>query len=228
MKQFPIALRLYLVIMWVVGLLALASSWLSQFDPRPVVWPLLIGLLALLIVAESLPRHIFSGAKTSPNTIPLFIAVIILPVNAAVSIALISVVIAQIINRRPWYETAFNVASTVVGVFVGGTICAVLALVKGAWAAPVAALVSAAALYLVNSSLVAGAVATQHRLPYLDILQKVAQAQPLDHAIMFAAGGFLALPWPWKPAFMGFVLAGVMLRFLQAQHRSWSLRRQQS
>ncbi len=227
MKHFPFALRLYLIVMWIAGLLAWTFSWLFQFDLRPVSWPLLIGLLALLIATESLSQHRFSGVKTSLNTIPLFIAVICLHVSATVSMALIGMVVSQALRRRPWCEITFNAASTAVGVFVGGTICAALSHVEGIWTAPVAALASAVALHLVNSSLIAGAVAAHHRLPYFDILQKIAHAEPLDHVLMFITGGLLALPWPWKPAFLGLLLAGLALRILQAQSRNWSLRRQQ-
>ncbi|MGC8779718.1 MAG: hypothetical protein ACP5UQ_02540 [Anaerolineae bacterium] len=219
MNRLPPALRYYLAFVWIAGLMAWCTGWLLKFDQRAPSWPLLAVLCALLIATQSLPQHVFRGVKLSPDTAPLFMIVLCLPVSAAVSVTLIGASFAQILRRRPWYEAGFNVASSALGVFVGGTIYAGLAGPGGWWGAATGALLGAAALYLINSSLVAGAVSTQHRLPYGPIWQKVAGSDPLDHILMFLVGGLLALPWAWKPAIAGLLLAGVVVRVIQQRQK---------
>jgi hypothetical protein len=226
MSQLPLGLRRYLVIVWAIGLLAWAASWALPNDPRTLSWPLLAVLLGLLIVAQSLPQHVRTGVKASLNTIPLFIAVLCLPVSAAVSMAVIGVAAAQMGRRRPWCETSFNAARTVLEIFIGGTICAGLAHVGGHWAAPAAAVAAATALYLTNSALVAGAVAAQHRQPFGRIWREVAAAEPLDHVLMFLTGGLVALPWAWMPVIAGLLLMGLAVRVALAHGPVWLPNRQ--
>ncbi len=226
MSQLPLGLRRYLVIVWVIGLLVWAASWALTFEQRPISWPLLTVLLGLLIVAQSLPQHVLPGVKASLNTIPLFIAVLCLPVSAAVSMAVIGVAVAQMGRRRPWCEISFNTARTALEIFIGGVICAGLARVGGAWAALMTAFAAATALYLANSALVAGAVAAQHRQPFTRILLEVAAAEPLDHILMFLVGGLLALPWAWMPVIAGLLLAGLAVRVASAHGLVWLPNRQ--
>jgi hypothetical protein len=145
MKQFPPTLRRYLVIVWAAGLLAWAASGWLGFEQRPLSWPLLILLWGLLILTQLLPQHVLTGAKASLNTIPLFIAVLWLPVGAAVSAAVTAATLAQALRRRPWCEVGFNAASAGLEACVGGVLCAELAHIGGSWAALAAALVAAPA-----------------------------------------------------------------------------------
>lgn len=218
MKQFPPALRNYLVVVWTLGLLAWSASWFLDFDSRALSWPLAAVLLALVIVAQSLPHHVLRGIKLAPDTLPLFIAVLSLPLSAAVNIALVGTVIAQALRRRPGCEVAFNAAVTTLGVFGGGIICAGLMATGETWGMPVAALISAAIFYLANSSLVAGAVMLQHRLSYGRIWLKIAGAEPVGHLLMFLGAGLVALPWAWKPVVVGLLMAGLAMRIIQARY----------
>ncbi|MEJ5199973.1 MAG: hypothetical protein WHX53_13700 [Anaerolineae bacterium] len=217
MSRLPRTLRYYLAFVWIAGLLTWSASWLLSFDQRALSWPLLAMLLIALIAAQNLPRHISRGVKLAPDTIPLFLAVLCLPVSAAVNLALIGVGTAQFLRRRPWYEAGFNVGCSVLGVFVGGALYAGLTLLGGSWGAAPGALLAAAAFYLVNSSLVAGAVAAQHHLPYNHIWREVAGSEPLNHVLMFLTGGLLALPWAWKPAIAGLLLVGVVMRLVEGR-----------
>lgn len=225
MNHLPLSLRRYLFIIWAVGLLAWAASFTLGFEFRPHSWPLFALLLALLIVTQNLPQHILSGVKTSPNTIPLFIAVLCLPVSAAAGLALTGVAISHVLRRRPWCETGFNAASAALEVCVGGALYAALAHRGGPWSAPTAACVAAAALYLVNSSLVAGAAALQRSLPYGCIWRAVAGAEPLDHVLMFLVAGLVALPWVWMPVIAGLLLMGLAVRVLLTSGLGWLLHR---
>lgn len=218
MKQFPPALRSYLVVVWALGLLAWSASWFLHFDSRALSWPLAAVLLALVIVAQSLPHHVLRGIKFAPDTLPLFIAVLSLPLSAAVNIALVGTVIAQALRRRPGSEVAFNAAVTTLGVFGGGIICAGLMAAGATWGVPVAALISAAVFYLANSSLVAGAVTLQHRLSYGRIWRDVVGAEPLDHVLMFLVAGLVALPWAWKPIVAGLLATGLAMRIVQTRY----------
>lgn len=226
MSQLPLGLRRYLVIVWAIGLLAWAASAALTFEQRTLSWPLLAVLLGLLIVAQSLPQHVLTGVKASLNTIPLFIAVLCLPVSAAVSMAVIGVAVAQMGRRRPWCEVSFNVARTALEIFMGGVIYAGLARMGGAWAALVAAFAAATALYLANSALVAGAVAAQHHQPFGRIWREVAAAEPLDHGLMFLTGGLLGLPWAWMPVIAGLLLVGLAARIVLAHAPVWLPNRQ--
>jgi len=212
MRQLPSALRRYLVMIWGVGLLAWAASGTLAFEQRTLSWPLMAVLLGLLILARRAPQHLFVGVKTAPDTIPLFIAVLCLPVSAAVSMAVAGVAAVGAWRRRPWCEVGFNAASTALQMFVAGTIGVGLARVGGSWIALAAAFAGAAAMYLLNSALVAGAVAAQHHLPYGRIWREVAGAEPLDHVLMFLVGGLFGLPWAWMPVCAGLLLSGLAVR----------------
>lgn len=221
MSQLPLALRRYVIAIWAIALLAWISSWFLSFDHRPVFWPLLGVLLGLLILTQSLPQHALRGTKVSLNTIPMFIAVFSLPVSAAVSMALIGTIVAQVQRRRPWCETGFNSASAILEVYVGGLICAGLALVDGSWSVLAAAFVSAAALYLVNVSIVSGAVATQHNLTYGHVWRAAVAGEAFNHVLMCLAAGLVILPWDWKPFVASVLLlvigAGVLWTRYQAR-----------
>lgn len=226
MKELPLTLRRYLIIVWIVGLLAWAASGWLGFEQRILSWPLWFLLMGLLVLTQSLPQHVLPGVKVSPNTIPLFIAVLCLPVSAAVSAAVLATALAHGLRRRPWCEVGFNAASAGLEAFIGGMVYAGLIHIGGSWAALAAASAAAAALYLANSALVAGAVAAQHGLPVGRIWREVAGAEPLDHVLMFLAGGLLALPWTWAPMLAGLLLTGLAVRFALSLGQGWLLRRQ--
>jgi hypothetical protein len=219
MGQFPLALRRYLLATWVIGLLAWVSSWFLRFDHRPLSWPLMGAVLCLLILAQNFPKHVLRGTKVSLNSVPMFIAVLCLPVAAAVSTVLVGMAVAQGRMRRPWYEIGFNMASATLEVYVGGLVYAGLALVSGPWTTLVAAAISAAALYLTNISLVSGAVAAQHHLTYRRIWHEAATAEAFDHVLMFLVGGLLALPLVWKPFMAGLLLLVTMIHTLWTHHQ---------
>jgi hypothetical protein len=228
MSQLSPTLRRYLIAIWTISLATWISSWFLRFDHRPLSWPLLGALLGLLVLTQSLPQHILRGTKITLSTVPLFVAALSLPVSAAVSIALAGVALAQGRRRRPWYELSFNVASAGLEVYVGGVIWALLALIPGAWAAPAATLLCAAALYVINVSAVAGAVAAQHRLTYRHVWHQIATAEMLDHGLMFLVGGLLVLPLVWKPLAAALMLAGIATRLiLRVRREDWVLRKQQ-
>lgn len=219
MHQLPLSLQRYLFTVWAAGLLAWAAGNALSFELRPLSWPLFALLLALLIAAQSLPRHILTGTKVSPNTIPLFIAVLCLPVHAAVSLALIGVAISHALRRRPWYEVCFNAAAVALEVFVGGVIWVVLTQLN--WSILAAVVVAAVALYTVDSSLVAGAVALQHGAPYGRIWRDIVGAEPFDHILMFLVAGLVALPWTWMPLIAGLLLIGLGVRLMLTRGRGW-------
>ena len=215
MKQFPSALRRYLVVVWALGLLAWSSSWFLGFDERALSWPLMAVLLGLLIVTQRLPQHVLRGIKLSLDTIPLFVAVLCLPLSAAVNMALVGAAVAQILRRRPWHEIGFNAAVTTLEVFVGGMIYTGLMHAAGSWSTSIAALIGAAIFYLVNSSLVAGAVAFQHHLTYHHIWREMSVAGLFDQSLMFLIGGLLALPFAWKPVAAALLAAMLVTHFLK-------------
>jgi hypothetical protein len=227
MSQFPLALRRYLIATWVMGLLAWASSWFLRFDHRPLSWPLMGAVLCLLALTQNFPKHILRGTKVSLNSVPMFIAVLCLPVGAAISTVLVGLVVAQVRMRRPWYEIGFNTASAIVEVYVGGLVCAGLALVSGPWTTLAAAVISAAALYVTNISLVSGAVAAQHRLTYCRIWHETATAEAFDHVLMFLVGGLMALPFVWKPFIAGLMLQVSIIHTLWTHHQRRLVRQQQ-
>ncbi len=214
MSRLPLALRRYLLATSALGLAAWVSSWFLRFDHRPVSWPLLGALLGLLILTQSFPKHVLRGTKVSLNSVPLLIAVLCLPVGAAVSTVLVGMAVAQVRMRRPRYEILFNTASAALAAYVGGLVYAGLAVVNGPWTILAAATISAAAIHATNIALVSGAVATQRHLAYGRIWHETVTTEAYGHVLMFMVGGLLALPLAWKPLVAGLLLLAIVAHAL--------------
>jgi hypothetical protein len=193
MNRFPLALRRYVIAAIVVGGLAWAASGLVYQDKRSVSLSFIAALLVLLVLAQSLPKHTLLGAKVTLNSVPLFLAVLVLPVGTAVTTVVIGMTAAEVLNRRPWCEVVFNSACAAMETALGGLVYAGLAHEGGFWSAVWAAGVSGVVIYLINVSLVAGVVTAQHSLVYSRVWRGMALMGIHEHVLMFLVGGLVAV-----------------------------------
>jgi hypothetical protein len=219
MDQFPAALRRYLLVAWFIGIAVWAASWFWRFGSRPISWPVAGMLAGLLLLAQCFHKHTLRGVKITPSSVPLFAAVLCLPMYAAISAVVVGMVVAEVLSRRPWYEVAFNGASSAVEVALGSIVY--VGLVSGGRLGIVisAAVASGVLIYLTNAALVAGAVATQRGLSYRQVWQETIFARVAEHALMLLAGGLLAAVLTWQPLSGGVLLVMALVAYAWLRRR---------
>lgn len=220
MARFPSALRRYSFAVWVLGLTTVGASWLWRSDGRTPSLPLMATLVGLLLLAQALPRHTPEGAKVTPNSVPIFAAMVSLPMGAAVSTVAVGMILAEALGRRPWTETLFNATSTAFVTGLGSLVYTGLAGDGTLWMAITAAAASAVAVHLANVSLVAGAVAAHHSLPYCPTWRAMASSQVGEHALMFLAGGLLGALLLWQPLSGGPLLLVAVVTYIWTRWRN--------
>jgi hypothetical protein len=128
-------------------------------------------------------------------------------------------VLAEALGRRPWSETLFNGTSTALIACLGCLVYVGLAGNSDPRMAVPAAAMSAAAVHLANISLVAGAVAAQHHLPYCPTWWEIASSEVGGHALMFLAGGLLGALLFWQQLSGGPLLLVAIITYVWARRR---------
>jgi len=161
--------RTYLLLVYATGLLALAGSWF--FGIRPDTVPLLIALGAAILSSPfRIPLPVLGNVSIAFTFI--FAALILLGTPAAVLSAAIAGLTASLLRpapRPPLHRIVFNVAELSVSTAAAGAIFRAAGGLPGPldpgseWLAVVLA---AAAFFVVNSCLVAGAVSLTDGIPF--------------------------------------------------------------
>jgi hypothetical protein len=221
MKRFPSALWRYLAGVAIAGAVALGGSWLMVADSRPVSVPLMALLALLLLLAESFPEHVIRGAKLSLGTIPIFAAVLYLPLGAAVTALVVGITAAQLVRRSPWFEMLFNAASLAIATYLGGLVYLALGGGRGSTVNLMAAIASAGVIYMVTVSIIAGVVAIQHNLRYASFWRQMASAEAWQHGMMYAGGAVLALLCIWTGAWGGLFAVAALVALAVGRGLQW-------
>jgi diguanylate cyclase (GGDEF)-like protein len=198
MKSLPFAARVYVLAVVAVGVLLAARSVLTLTidDPAPFIW-LLLGAIATSI----LKIHVPMPASSQPLTLSLafaanFAALLLLDGSAAMVVAVIAAWTQTTFNtlrtRNPLYRTVFNMAALAVTMAATELTLRVVSGHGRPWGvrADVPALGAAAVTYyLVNSGVVAGAVAAASSQPFLRLWRKHLLSGWMGHVFGAAAAG---------------------------------------
>lgn len=163
----PAALRGYVLATALTGpavAVALVLSDPPAWDLRVAVMAVALAVLAL--VAERFPLHLTHKTNVNVATVAYVAMILLLPVSLPALLALVAVAIAQILRHVDREEGIFNTAQT--GLYVAAGAWSyhalrdgLLAALPGAVAGVVALVLSAVAMHVVNTGLVAGAVSLQ-------------------------------------------------------------------
>ncbi|OLC56274.1 MAG: hypothetical protein AUH92_00570, partial [Acidobacteria bacterium 13_1_40CM_4_69_4] len=161
--------RTYVLSAYAAGVLALAGAWF--FGSRPAAVPLLIAVGAAVLSSPfRIPLPVLGNVSIAFTFV--FTSLILLGTPAAVLTAAISGVTASLLRRRPrppLHRILFNAAELSVSTAVAGSIFHLAGGTLGPldrggeWLAVVLA---AAAFFVANSCLVAGAVSVTDDLPF--------------------------------------------------------------
>jgi two-component system NtrC family sensor kinase len=113
MSNLPSALRIYLLTVWGASFIVLSicfylqSSWASTLPAT--------GVFALLAVATELKPTIYDKVYwQTVVTAILLCAAFVLPPFSVVVVALIGVLVAEVLYKKPWYKSCFNAASSAI------------------------------------------------------------------------------------------------------------------
>lgn len=144
-------------------LTALSRPW--ELDRRSAA--LTILLLAMVVVAHLHPMELVPKTKTTLATAPLFASVLILSMPLAMTIAGAGALIGDATRRAPWFQGAFNTGEAILRIAAAATVFAITGATaiatRDATRWLIAAPLAAAAMYVVNSTVVEFIVAVQLR-----------------------------------------------------------------
>ena len=214
------ALRLYIAVVAAVGI-----AWLAYLAPG-VDWTAStlgeMGLLVLLMVlAGSFPLPVGPRVKADVTTAVWFSAALLLDPGAAALTGVVGVVTYTALIRfwgqrlrLPWYKYPFNAGQ--VALLMGVTSMLFRSLEAGGDPITLAVVPAAAAMYLVNTSLVSGAVSLQLRVNALNTWWKGTKENGLTELSLYSFGFLGAVVYhesPWTVVALFLPVAIVYLAF---------------
>ena len=108
--------RLYAFVALETGLAVgvLIVSFVDPFDIASSVgwnWPLFTALLAAAIALDRARTELFGASRQTPSFAPTFAAALMLGPAATGVLVATTYVIAQLLEREPWYKLAFNASN---------------------------------------------------------------------------------------------------------------------
>lgn len=157
--------------------------------------PLAAALLALATVAQLRPIHLTQKMKMTVDDTATFAAALLLSPGVALLVAAGSTLLAYARRRRsPWFESAFNAATSGLATFTAAAVFVALGGDRGSVASYAPAAVAAAvARYLVHTGLVDVAVALQLRRDPLATWWPVHRRDLPQSIALYALGGLMAI-----------------------------------
>ena len=192
----PVLFRFYFATV-VLGAIALGwTGWSAHPDPQ---WPVLVGGLALLLLAELAPVRLPGGGQMTAGTmVDLPLLLMIGPFWTA-AIDLVSTLIVQgVLQRRPAVRVTHNAAIYVLGAFAAAAAYEALGGTLGRVVFPHGALPLAACgltFFLVNSTCVSLALGLTSGPGTWRIWQRNFQSGILHHLSFLALGMLSAVVW---------------------------------
>jgi diguanylate cyclase (GGDEF)-like protein len=180
MKSLPLAARVYVLAVVAVGALLGARSVLSlTIDPAPFLWLLLLAVVASVFkIAVPMPAS-SQPLNLSLAFAPNFAALLVLDAPAAMLVAVAAAWTQTTFNslrtRNPWHRTVFNMAALAVTMTATELALRTVSGHGRPWGvrADAPALGAAAVTYyLVNSGVVAGAIAAASAQPFFGLWRK--------------------------------------------------------
>jgi hypothetical protein len=167
LDESPSALRRYILglttVAFLVVVLPPALGIAGDLASRPA---LAVLLAAAAILAQRFPVHLTRNSTVYVDATVLTALVLLVPPATAAVTAACAVLAHNVLRHADWDEVAFNTAQTALSVWVGSAVfgaldaLGVLPEIPGI-GSPVAVLAAAAAMHMLNTATVAGAVALE-------------------------------------------------------------------
>ena len=196
MRALRWSLRVYITAVLVTAILAFL---VASFEPERGIADQLTLALVLFTgstVAQLRPIHVSTKYKLNVNDVATFAGSILLGPLWAMSVAAGSTLVASFFRpRRPtWYNRLFNVSIAALGTGAAAASYAFLA-ANGASAAynPIAIIVAALVMYLVQTALVDVVVALQLRRDAVATWWPLHRRGMIQSAALYGLGGLAAL-----------------------------------
>ncbi|GEM_PF-6404203 len=183
--------------------LALALWRSSGWDVSEVL--LAVAFVFIGILAERFPLHWATKSKADVSTAPLFAGALLLPPPLAILCGLLATLVSGTWRRRPPLETAFSAAEVSLEVGLAGLLFHSLtpAPLPAAATSPLGLLAvagGASLFYLVNTTLVSGAISVQLGKGFMSLWLSAHRQVSAVEAMLFALGflgALLAASYPW-------------------------------
>jgi HD-GYP domain-containing protein (c-di-GMP phosphodiesterase class II) len=201
----PFAARLYVAL---CAFLALALTYLGVAYARvPTLEDTVLGVVfaALIVLAVRYPVHYAYKTKLALDSSVAFAATLLFEPGIAMFVVGVGSFAGDILMRRPVDETIFNSAQLTLQVGIAASV-----LLVGGWdshaphfnmlALPVLVVVSALAMYLVNSWAVAGMVALHVRQSVVQVWRQMGRFDVVEQTVQIALGllgAAVASSFPW-------------------------------
>lgn len=230
MSHLPPKLRAHLLATYATAALLVVitahawpgGAWLRAWSIHGLLLGCLIALAKLHPVLLA-PGAKF-GYKVSVGTAPIFASLLLLGTPAAIVVATAAVLVANVALRRRPYNVLFNVAQTAGYVSIAGFVAfhiappAVPLRIDG-WQGAIAAAAAAAASYLVNSGVVATAVALQAGRSPWQLWRSQRRHDFVQELALYLLGLLILLtasPYPWSVLLVAVPVAVVHWSFLNS------------
>ena len=198
----PGLFRLYYSIVLAAGLALAFAGWSAHAVPQ---WPVLIGGLALVLLAELTPVRLPGGGQMTAGTmVDLPLLLMVGPFWTAAIDVVAALVVQGVVQRRPVVRVIHNAAIYVLGAFAASAVYTGFGGVIGVVQFPAGALPLAASgltFFLVNSSCVSIAIGLSEGPGTWRIWQRNFQSGIPHHLSFVALGTLSAVVWvangPW-------------------------------
>jgi diguanylate cyclase (GGDEF)-like protein len=200
--------------------LAAALVALSGDGRRPGEWAVIVACLGLAMAADSRPVSLDQkGSEVSLAFVFIIVARVLFGWEVAVPLAAASVLVAELVRRRPLPRALFNgsayalaaSATFLPGLFVGPSHEPGLGgLIGGAF-------FDGAVFLLVNVALVAGAISLAEQLPYAQTLLDDLRKGGAAYAVMASLAALTASLWALEPLLLLLLVGPVFTLILYQQ-----------
>ena len=202
--RFSRAVLLYTGGVLAVGLCLLAFSlWRFPLGGDLVHWLLFLTFALLAALTDRYGLHLTQGTQVHVDTIPLFAGVLLFNPAVALVIATFGRVFGRVGRRMAIAERAFNLGQTLIYVGAGALVRS--GMTETPWVPDgvsswLSLVLAVAAMYLLNTAIVAGVVAVEHRAPFFSVWTSNVPLDVVEQSVSFAFGLLTALvvvPYPW-------------------------------
>jgi len=185
-------------------------------QPRASAWLLTLLLGGILLASRLFPVHLASKTYHTVTTAPLFVAALVLPVQVAMGLVALAMLIPIVRRREPWFQSVFNASQYVIQV---AAVAALYRLVMGSsrqGGTPtgrlfIAMAVAALAMYLINIFLVHGIVSVQKRSWSLAALWRLMALGLVEESTLFLLGALAVIVAEPAPLAVLLPLAALVL-----------------
>ncbi len=186
--------RLYVLVVAALGAVSVAQAARTvRFDGVDLL--MLAIFITLAAVTQRMPVFLFRSSAISVSFAAVIASYVLYGTGVGVLVSLFQAVVNAFTPRRkPLVKATFNAGSLATSAFVAGEIFQLFAPQRGDIAATlVAVAVSAAAYFLVNTSLTAGVIAISERQGFTSVWRTNYSWMPVNFLATAAQGAALAL-----------------------------------